>query len=63
MLYFREKSARERGRVQSTRSLGRAIKYLRLRDVHHKMWRAKVFSGWSERRRRGVKNLSRWVSQ
>ena len=32
-----------RGRLQSTRSLGRAIKYLRLRYVHHHMWRRKLF--------------------
>ena len=44
MLYFRDKLPRKREGVQSTLSLGRTIKYLRLRDAHHQMWRAKVFS-------------------
>ena len=32
------------GDCSCTRSLGRTVKYLRLRDVHHQMWRTKVFS-------------------
>ena len=43
MFYFRDKSPRKRGGVQSTRSLGHSIKYLRLRDAHHQMWRRKFF--------------------
>ena len=42
---FATESACKRGSAEySTCSRGHTIKYLRFRDVHHQMWRAKVFS-------------------
>ena len=56
MFYFRDKSPRKRGGVQSTRSLGRSIKYLRLRDAHHQMWRAIFFKRVERKQTLGREN-------
>ena len=46
--------------MQSTCSLGRTIEYLCLRDVHHQMWRAKVFSRLERTQTPGQEH-SKWL--
>ena len=71
---FATESAYKRGSAEySTCSRGRIIKYLRFRNVHHQMWKAKVFSrlerthipGRKNSKSRGVAMTSdsgRWFS-
>ena len=41
---FATKSGRKHEEVLHTRSLDRTKQYLRLRDVHHQMWRTTVYA-------------------